>query len=271
MILAGLLLYSYPLAYLIRQGQIDLISSSISFLALLFYLNKRPNLSALCLAIATLVKLNPVMLLATFVLFTGDWKYLLRYGIAVAALVLLSCLFISPDEYRVFALQVLPAMTKGVTGTHNQTPLRYFAGDRWIPRIITVSLASSLSLFALWVGRKITQKSQPQIYAMYLLNVAVMLLASGKAWLMAYTWFLLSFVPVLIHLIKGSSWQLLALAAAAAIATQSIPYDSKYLDATNMIGGGIAVVAMVWLLLSEARLDRESAVPDLLDQPDLLQ
>jgi len=256
LLLAGLALVSYPLAYLIRQGQVDLVGSSLAFISLLFYVRKRPSVSAGFLAAATLVKFNPLMLLVTFVLFTWDWKYLLRYAAALAGMVLLSLLFIPPAWYAIFLTQVLPQLTGSLVHIYNQTPLRFFAGHALAPRLITLGGAAVLSAFALWSGRRIREKQPHHIFAFYLLNVAGMLLLSGSAWIMAYTWFLLPVVPLLLGAMRREGRLFLAALCLAALLTQCEPHAGPFFfsDIINMTGAAGCALCMGWVLLREAGL-----------------
>jgi hypothetical protein len=265
LLLAGLVLYSYPLAYHIRQGQMDMVSSSLAFIALMLYLMKHPNLSAVFLAAATLVKLNPVFLLATFVLFTGDWKYLLRYAAALLAMILISFLFFKPDYYRMYLLQVLPTQTKSMDSNYNQTPLRFFAGDRWIPRIITITLSGLLSVFAYWLGKKFSPKQPEHLFLVFLLNVIIMLFVSGKAWVMAYTWFLIPSVPVIFYLSRHRSRLLFGLTTVALLMMQSVPYDDPVLNTINMAGAAACAILIVILLIRDYR--EKNLLPGMVTEP----
>ena len=230
LMVAALALFSYPLTYLIRQGQIDLITSSLAFISVLFYIKKHLSLSAASLAFATLLKFNPVLLLATYVVFLRDWKFLLHYALIVISLILISFIFFPPDWYRAFITQVLPMLTKSNPNSYNQTPLRFFAGGRRLPVLITIAGYGGLSAIAFWFEQLSKEKHPHQIFAFYLLNVATMLLVSGSAWITAYTWFLLPVVPVLLYLMRHSSWLILAVVSMAAFAMQGIPHEGFMVD-----------------------------------------
>jgi hypothetical protein len=80
-----------------------------------------------------------------------------------------------------------------------------------------------------------------------------MLLVSGQAWIMAYTWFLLPVVPVLLYLMRHSSWLILAVVSMAAFATQGIPRDGFMVDSLNMIAAAICGLCMIWFLFKDLK------------------
>ncbi|MEI8285101.1 MAG: glycosyltransferase family 87 protein, partial [bacterium] len=164
----GLALLSAPLLSMIFFGQIALLVGCACFASLLLYLNNHKNISAILLAAAVLLKVNPVMLLATFVLFFNDWKYLLRFCIAFAGIVLLSLIFVSPKLYWDFFTQVLPNLA-GLPPTDytNQTPLRWLVNNKipFFPNADQVIISRIcglysflgiifLSGFAWWAGKR---------------------------------------------------------------------------------------------------------------------
>ncbi|NPV87488.1 MAG: DUF2029 domain-containing protein [Anaerolineae bacterium] len=253
-LVCAMLLISYPFAYLIRQGQIDLLVGSLNFASLIAYMQRRKNISALLLALAALIKLNPVFLLITYVVFLRDWKYLIRFTAAICLLILISFLFVSPDWYRAYALEVLPAQTKSDPFAYNQTPLRFFAGDRYLPRLLTICGMGILVLFAWWSGKRQTAVSgtttndfqSPQsrfaIMAFFTINTAFTLLFSGYAWIMAYVWFILPLATLTPYLIRNSRWWTAAGMSLALLGTNSVVMEGVILNATNMLGATLCVI-----------------------------
>ena len=232
-LLAGLaaLLFSAPFLDNSKYGQIDLIVACLIFAGLLFYLNSHKNLSALLLAAAVLFKVNPILLLATFVLFFGDWKYLLRFSIAAGGLVLLSLIFMKPNLYLVYVTDVLPRLTVTPQASYtNQSPLRWLV-NKDIPffpnidkkMVMKVYLYAGMLILAgfAWVAGKRIKKYTSEIrtviknpetrfiaYAFFLLNISATLLLSSRVWVHAYVWFILPIVPILIFAYKRVRFRL---------------------------------------------------------------
>lgn len=257
----SIVLLSYPVLYHIRQGQVDFIVASFCFASLVFYMKGRETLSAFCLATATLIKLNPVFFLITFVVFLRNWKFLVRYGLILAGFIVLSTLFFPLDWYRAFIMEVLPTLTKSNEFFYNQSLLRFFAGDRYIPRILTLLGIVGFSLLAWWAGKKyevqlrkvcnaghfVPEKFLPSVF--FLMNAIVILLFSGSAWIMAYVWFILPVVPVFLGIvIRGKTWLAAAFSVGVA-AAHSILYGAPVFNAINMIGASICLFTLAFAVI----------------------
>ena len=198
-----ILLLSYPVKFLIRQGQIDLIVASLCFTSLILYLNHRHNLSALTLAAATLIKVSPVLLLITFFVFFRDWKYLIRYGTAVVGLVGISLLFFPFDWYRIYFTTVLPSLSVSNPSYYQQTLARFLAGSAKKTRLLSMFGYGLMSICAWIIGHRyikqikeirngnITSFNEFIAVAFFFCNSIVTLIFSASAWLMTYTWFIL--------------------------------------------------------------------------------
>ena len=202
-IIGLIFLVSFPLQYLIRQGQVDLIVGSISFCSLLLYLDKKHNWSALCLAAATLIKMNPLFLMITFFLFFRDWKYLLRYLAALGSFFLVSLIFIPFDWYRIYFTSILPSMSVGNDYHLQQTLARFFPGSSTKTRLLTILGNGGFAILAVFLGGKLKNQvkfirsgqinPQTEMFALafFFANCIVTLITSASAWIMTYTWFIL--------------------------------------------------------------------------------
>jgi uncharacterized membrane protein YjjP (DUF1212 family) len=261
---------SYPLRYLIKQGQIDLIVGSLSFLSFLVYRWKLRWLSALILSLAAFVKLNPVLFLITFVIFFKDWKYLIWFGVWSLSIIGVSLFFFPLDWYRAFVMEVLPALTKSQTFYYNQTPLRFFAGDKWIPRIITLSGLGTLTILGFVLGRMSKQKLETSDWtnadAFFLLNALVILLFSGSAWIMAYVWFILPVAVVLVKLIGNVKPIFIAAVGLSVAAIHARLVDLPILNAINMLGAGFLIMLLVIYLFFPDSILKASSRSDGLQE-----
>lgn len=248
---------SYPLRYMIKQGQVDLIVASLSFLSYLVYRWRLRWLSALILALAVFAKLNPLFFLITFVIFFRDWKYLIWFGAWCGVIILASSLFFPLDWYRAFVMEVLPALTKSQTFYYNQTPLRFVAGERWIPRLITAGGLGSLSIFAYFTGWRqgdlANVKNSDRLQkadVFFLINALTILLCSGSAWIMAYVWFILPVAVVLVDLIPDVRPSYLAGVGLSIAAIHARLIDLPVLNSINMIGAGVLLALLVSYMLA---------------------
>jgi hypothetical protein len=275
MILLGvtMLLLSYPFLYLVKQGQIDLIVASLIFSSLLFYINKHPNLSAVCLAAATLTKVNPAMLIITFVVFFRDWKYLIRFGAAFLGLIAISLLFMPLNWYWVYIARVLPDI-KPDNFYYSQTPFRWieywnlnhqipllsFLDQKLVARLYPLTGSFFLAVYAFWAGRRLKSQlselrsgtSNPNIrflaYAFFLLNAFATLLLSPRVWMMAYVWFILPMLPILLYLFRhGRTWLASAFALGVFTLTGMVK-EEMILNGLNMGGAVICSICLVIIL-----------------------
>jgi hypothetical protein len=263
----GLALLSAPLLEMIHYGQIALLVGCASFASLLFYLNQQKNLSALLLAVAVLIKVNPIMLLATFVLFFNDWKYLLRFGVAFAGIVLLSLLFVTPDLYWIFITKILPNLT-GMPPAYyvNQTPLRWLVNNAipffpnadkvFLARLYTISGMLSLAGFALWAGKRNhtlttlirtgTKKVDALFiaYSFFLINISAALLLSARTWSHTYVWYILPFIPVILYAVRRTKWWFVVLIGLAVFGvTSQVLNQNNILNNLNIVGACFCIVS----------------------------
>ncbi|MEA4909621.1 MAG: glycosyltransferase family 87 protein [Anaerolineaceae bacterium] len=263
LLLAGLVAFSYPFIYMLRQGQIDLMVGSLCFASFLLYRARRKNLSALVLAVATLMKLNPVFFALLYLVFYRDFKFIFRYGAAVAGLVLLFSAFFPPQWYWIYATEVLPGLTKSFLHQYNQTPLRYFAGDRIVPRLLTVGGAAAFAALAWFAGRCRVDISRlvPGAaaatleagleYGIYLANAVMIMFVSGSAWVMSYVWFLLPGAALAVAMLRLARPWYVVLLGIGIVGLNLLPAElgTPLLDAANMAGGGLLLLAVLALYL----------------------
>jgi hypothetical protein len=256
----GLALLSAPLLMMIRLGQIGLVVGCTSFASLLFYLNRQKNLSAFLLAIAVILKVNPIMLLATFVLFFNDWKYLLRFGIALGGILILSLLFIDPNWYWLYVTKVLPQLTASPSGYWlNQTPLRWLPNNE-IPffpnadKVLLMHIYSFIGMlfltgFAWWAGKH-NQAFTSAIrhgtnnrdalfiaYSFFLINISAALLLSAITWTHTYVWYILPLVPIILFAVQRTKvWFVVLIGLALFGVTSQVFNQDNILNYLNVAG-----------------------------------
>jgi hypothetical protein len=253
-----IVLLSFPVRIYIRQGQIDIIVASFCFASLLLYLFKHHNLSAICLAVATLTKLNPVIFMITFFVFLQDWKYLLRFSLAVAGLVALSLCFFPLDWYRAFFTDVIPTLTGGDTHPYNQSLIRFFVDNPNLAHLVTLAGGSLFTILAGLLGLrhrqqiawlrngKITPFNQFLAVAVFFCNGLVSALFSGSTWIMTYTWFILPAVWLLVITYQQARYWLVGILALGIAMLQSIVISDPVVKYVSIEG---ALLCLITLLL----------------------
>jgi Glycosyltransferase family 87 len=252
-----IVLVSFPVAYYVQQGQMDLVVASFSFASLVLYQMKQKNLSALCLVVATLVKVTPVLFLITFVIFYRDWKYLLRYLVILTLVILASGIFFPLSMYYTYVTKVIPSSTGSVQHIYNQTLLRFFVGKKYIPQALTILGLGWITVMAWFCGKKYAAESEnPDAdgrsrkkeflgYAFFFANGLTILLFSGKAWVMAYVWFILPLAVVLIYALEHGHFWWAAWIVLGAVAIHSRISDGKLFTVINMLGAMICLAGMM--------------------------
>lgn len=251
---ALLALTSQPLLFHIQQGQVDLLTAGLGMIAWGTYQARHKTLSALALALAVLTKVSPVVLLAALVLFYGDWKFLLRFGILCAVLLGLSLLVVPFQYYLDFINLILPIISSGRGYFVNQSLIRLVAYAGLLPKILSAVGFCGMALLAWLAGRK-PAAEQPVWLAplVFLINILVMLLFSGVAWHMAYVWLIFPSALLLIRVYdQARPWFLSGLGLALILINSTVD-EAWYLHSTNLAGGCI-LLGLGLLLLCAPRL-----------------
>ncbi len=253
---ALLTLTSYPVLTHLGQGQVDLLVCSLSVLAYLQYRSARQWSSALLLSLAILIKFNPIVLLAALVLYTWDYKYLLRFGLVFALVVAASLLFFPPGYYLTFIKDILPDISQGRAYYTNQSLIRLVAYQAPWPSLVAgggFALFSAFCLYAGWRRRRAPNAlpAAPLAQdAIFLMNILALLLFSGHSWTMAYVWLILPLAELLPRLWQQARPWFFALAALAVILVSSPVSEAFLLNSLNLLGGSLLLLLLLLLLLA---------------------
>lgn len=97
----------FPVKFNIGNGQINHFLLLLFALAIYFYHTGRKNLSALFLAAAALIKIAPAVF-ALYWLIKQDWRQIIRFGLMVIAIGLLSLFFVPFTYQHDYFFRVLP-------------------------------------------------------------------------------------------------------------------------------------------------------------------
>lgn len=256
-------LMSFPLLFHIQLGQVDVIVICLALAAYLTWARGRMWPSATCLALATLVKVSPAALLITFVAYRRDLRYLAAYGICLAALVALSLFWVEASLYRVYALEVLPAIAPGSGFWPNQSLLRF--ADR-LPvggPTLTALGGAALTAFTCWIsasaGRRHTDDDgwlkHGEAEALFFLNLLAVLLLAGFAWSTAYVWAILPGALALTVMAGAGAGRIpIGLVALGMALMLAKVYGLPGLQTLNLTGNLLASAGLVLWLVQRRRL-----------------
>jgi hypothetical protein len=211
-----LLLYSQIYTSFVL-GQVDALLTLLLVVALWGYIERKPAVSGVAIAVGASIKLFPAVLLLYF-LWRREYR-LVAWGAGAGALLFLGSLaIVGLDVYRTYLTDVLPALLKGSTHYSNasigaliarsQTPdvigglPEVFYLDVVFPGIKARLLSLFIGLAAagfvgLILGRRQPLKASPgRLVAEYYLVVAVALAVSSVTWEFYLVWLLPLFLAL---------------------------------------------------------------------------
>ncbi len=191
-----LTLASYPLLDHLLKGQADIFVICLILGGFLAYTTNRRLIAAILLAVASLLKVSPVFLLIYYVIFLGDWRFLGMYAGAVLVIAAASLLWVPFGYYQSYLLQTLPQAGNGTSLNLNQSLLSYLTFSPFLARLVSVGGLGLLAvLMALLRGRYKPEERKPgrdlggthfTSEAVFILNLAWILIFIGKAWPATY-------------------------------------------------------------------------------------
>lgn len=271
-----LILTSRPLLLLIRAGQVDLIVASLIISSFVTYLRGKPLVSAVFLSVATLIKVNPIFFLATFVILFKDFRYVIYYSVSSIVLFFLSLLFIPIELYSEYFVDILPTIAQGSSYVYNQSLVRFLEpilaksiywldvrGVSIVPEGFILGLFSlaGVSVFALGIILFTNRWSDSSIrlgympiektgldFVIFFMNLLVILLVSSITWQMAYVWVILPLSIVMAYIYDGVKLWYFILFGISAVLLNSVVYEEPIQDSLNMIGAILSFVLLGILL-----------------------
>ena len=263
----GLLLtiVSYPLLFHIRNGQSDVLVISLVLVGFAAYARNYKVGSAILFALATLVKVSPVLFLIYFVLFLKDYRFLVIYCLISGVIVLFSFLAVPINLYPDYLLNVLPQISSGTSYWLNQSILKIIASNESLARLISIIGFGIFALFTWLLSRKfeaidkaprsLLAEGEFVSEALFLMNLLVVLLFAGKAWSMAYVWTILPSALLLTYLLhtRTKTWYLVVVSIAIFLLTSKV-YGFPVLDSLNLLGNFILTSCLATLLLKRERV-----------------
>jgi hypothetical protein len=256
-----LTLVSYPLLSHILHGQVDVFIISLILACYLCYVREKRLPAAILLAVATLVKVSPAFLLIYFVLFQRDLRFLWMYAAALAALAGLSLLAVPAGLYVDYVRYVLPDVSKSTSFWLNQSIPKYLTFSPWLARGVSVGGLGVLAGLIWAIGRRIPAGQRRPVLplggdgfpgeAVFILNLAGILIFLGKAWTAAYVWLILPSAWLLVGLsARRARAAVVAVAAAGVLLAMSKVYGFPFLNSMNLWGGLLLTVSLTVGLLT---------------------
>ncbi len=109
-----------PVAESIVWGQIGIVLLACWTAGIVLYAGGRHRSSALLLALATAIKLTPLLAFAPLLLWR-EWRWLRWYTLGLAATVAFVLVCNGPGPLQEYFVRVLPAMSNGVPNLQNKT------------------------------------------------------------------------------------------------------------------------------------------------------
>jgi alpha-1,2-mannosyltransferase len=221
-LMLGVGLFSYyPLGDSLFMGQIDclilfLLAASVWLLA-----KNQPLVSALCFAIATLLKLTPVLAIPLF-LFHRRWKWLGAYAAWMACLFIVSVNQAGWAMHRQFWQAVMPTISCGSPACQNSSLVAYVqqlylreapsvAPVTIPPHACAVSRLVAFAVYSLLLVRFYRRPRDGELVRDLVLMVLIELAVSPIAWWHDYTMALLPFLYLWCTIPKKRDGALIAL------------------------------------------------------------
>ncbi len=213
---AGLLIvFNFrPLADTLAYGQIDLVLLLLLTLALWALRSGRDTAAGALVALGTLFKIYPILLLAFFVM-KGHWRALAGFVAAMVVCNGIAIAVIGWDEHLIYLTRVLPNIGSTTSWVENQTISGFLARLTDSPRNATIYqndtvqllgsvLSGIVSLVACALALRPTSRDSTGYALQYSMFLLLMVLASPAAWMHYETLLIVPFGNLILHLRERS-------------------------------------------------------------------
>jgi hypothetical protein len=242
-----------PLADVIAYGQVDILLLLLLVVAVAALQRGRDGLAGAAVALGTLFKLYPALLLVFFVL-KRQWRALIGF---VAAMLLcngLAVILVGWDLHATYLFGVLPRIGGGTSWVENQTingfVSRLFAEgitaekfDHPLVSFITYGCFLLALAGAAWLARRPAERHSPRFVLQFGLFVVLMVLTVPAAWMHYQTIVILPFFGLLLYAAERGSvprWR----AALLGIAYALIAYGNQWSFFDGTVMGGLTVLGV---------------------------
>ena len=255
---------SFPLLMHIHNGQSDVLVISMVLIGYVAYIKGFKTGSAFLFALATMTKVSPVLFLIYFVIFLKDYHFLITYCLWAAGMLLVSLLVVSFGLYMDYILWVLPEIGKGTSNWLNQSIVKFVPVPQGsLAQAISLGGFVLFGLFAFWLGKhypsskripgKTLGEKNNISESVFILNILVILIFSGKAWSMAYVWMIFPAALIVTRLVnyRPKIWYLILICVSVFLLESKV-YGYPILDSLNLWGSLILSMLLVISLTKEA-------------------
>jgi hypothetical protein len=252
---------------MVELSQADLLVASITILALVAERLQRRYLSAFLLALAVLLKMDPVFLLIYFVIFRRDLKYLVGFTASLAGLIGVSLFVVPIQWYWYYIVKVVPTLYADYSLVNDESIVRflwYLGLSKAELQVVSLLGVGMFALFAFYVNsnrwRNCFGKRTIRAEAMFLMNGLVILFFSPHSLIYPYAWVVLPLALFLSSLmLEDCRFTYLLLVGIAGLFLSSQPsgwtgyflnsYFVSMLVPTILIGNSILIINLIPIYL----------------------
>jgi hypothetical protein len=247
----------------IHNGQSDVLVISMVLIGYVAYIKGFKTGSAFLFALATMTKVSPVLFLIYFVIFLKDYRFLITFCLWAIGMLLVSLLVVPLSLYTDYLFQVLPEIGKGTSNWLNQSIVKFVpVSQGGLAQVISLAGFVLFGLFTWWLSKHYTSsqrihgktlgQTQNISAIVFILNILVILIFSGKVWSMAYVWMILPAALLVTLLVKSypKIWYLRMICVAIFLLVSKV-YGYPILDSLNLWGSLILLILLVISLTKE--------------------
>ncbi|MFQ3682960.1 glycosyltransferase 87 family protein [Roseiflexus sp.] len=241
-----------PLADTLAYGQIDLVLLFLLTLALWALRGGRDATAGVLVALGTLFKIYPILLLAFFVV-KGHWRALIGFVVTMALCNGVAIAIIGWNEHVIYITQVLPNIGGTTSWVENQTISGFLARLTDSPRSATIYqndmvrllgtlISGAVSLVACVLALRPVSRESTGYALQYSLFLLLMVLASPAAWMHYETLLVIPFGALLLHLRERTVS--LTYASALALSFALIAYGNQWSFYDGTIHGMLTIAGV---------------------------
>lgn len=241
-----------PLADTLAYGQIDLVLLFLLTLALWALRNRRDAVAGALVALGTLFKIYPILLLAFFVV-KGHWRALIGFVVGMAVCNGLAIAVIGWNEHLIYLTQVLPNIGGTTSWVENQTISGFLARLTDSPRSATIYrnemvrllgtlISGAVSLLVCALALRPTSRESTGYALQYGMFLLLMVLASPAAWMHYETLLIVPFSALVLHLRERTVS--LPYAVALALSFALIAYGNQWSFYDGTVHGVLTIAGV---------------------------
>lgn len=245
-----------PLFDTIAFGQIDIVLLFLLTLALWALREERDGLAGMLVALGTLFKIYPVILLAFFVL-KQRWRALIGFGLGMLIFNGVAVAIVGWEEHRIYLFEVVPKIGGTTSWVENQTISGFMARLAAPPtaavifrdpllQMVGTAISGLFVLAALALSLRPATSQSTRFALQYGLFLLLMVLSVPAAWMHYQTLLLVPFATLLLH------WRArqvpLGFAMLLGISFALIAFGNQWSFYDRSIGGFLSVLGVSYKL-----------------------